>query len=444
MADFQIPDKTLLTAVDRAADSWLVYDNSATALKRTTVNYALDLTSHPVGVDDTQTLTAKTLTSPTINGATLSGTLTGTYTIGGTPTFPSSVVTLTGSQTLTNKVLTSPTINNATVANPTLTVDTVSEYTTANGVTIDSLNIKDGKLNTNDSVVTANITDGAVTNAKMATDIKPYTLFDETTFDFVASGCVWSGDSYGSTLAASMTAGVVYINGQRVAVSAVTARSFTASKDTYIDASGNGDGTALLTYTEVANNAASPTPAANSVRIGIIVTGATNIAAAGSVNQGQTNKVLPIASSIPYTFTDSLGNLICPRDPLRRIIGFRQITAPVTSPSAAAFDITGLSVVVNVPANRNIEAIIYASQTYTSVDSVRLDLYLDEDGTQVATNYNRSWAVGNSGNGGTTVQALRSPSSGAHTYKARCITSSGTMTVFGSSIAPSFIEVRLA
>lgn len=168
MADFQIPDKTLLTAVDRAADSWLVYDNSATALKRTTVNYALDLTSHPVGVDDTQTLTAKTLTSPTINGATLSGTLTGTYTIGGTPTFPSSVVTLTGSQTLTNKVLTSPTINNATVANPTLTVDTVSEYTTANGVTIDSLNIKDGKLNTNDSVVTANITNKAVTEEKIS------------------------------------------------------------------------------------------------------------------------------------------------------------------------------------------------------------------------------------------------------------------------------------
>lgn len=168
MADFQIPDKTLLTAVDRAADSWLIYDNSATALKRTTINYALDLTSHPVGVDDTQTLTAKTLTSPTINGATLSGTLTGTYTIGGTPTFPSSVVTLTGSQTLTNKVLTSPTINNATVANPTLTVDTVSEHTTANGVTIDSLNIKDGKLNTNDSVVTANITNKAVTEEKIS------------------------------------------------------------------------------------------------------------------------------------------------------------------------------------------------------------------------------------------------------------------------------------
>lgn len=57
---------------------------------------------------------------------------------------------------------TTPTLN-------TPKVDTINENTPANGVTIDSLNIKDGKLNTNSSVVTANITDGAVTNAKLST-----------------------------------------------------------------------------------------------------------------------------------------------------------------------------------------------------------------------------------------------------------------------------------
>lgn len=71
---------------------------------------------------------------------------------------PSGDVTLTGTQTLTNKTLTTPLI------------DTISEKTTANGVTIDSLNIKDGKLNTNNSVVTANITDAAVTLGKIAWD----------------------------------------------------------------------------------------------------------------------------------------------------------------------------------------------------------------------------------------------------------------------------------
>lgn len=48
---------------------------------------------------------------------------------------------------------------------PTLTtpkVNTINEETAANGVTVDGLNIKDGKLNTNDSVVTANYTDGSI------------------------------------------------------------------------------------------------------------------------------------------------------------------------------------------------------------------------------------------------------------------------------------------
>jgi hypothetical protein len=77
------------------------------------------------------------------------------------------IVGTTDSQTLTNKVLTSPTINTGTIVNPTITADTISEYTAANGVAIDGLNIKDGKLNTNNSVVTANITDDAVTDAKL-------------------------------------------------------------------------------------------------------------------------------------------------------------------------------------------------------------------------------------------------------------------------------------
>ena len=50
----------------------------------------------------------------------------------------------------------------------TTVADTISEYTSGNGVTIDSLNIKDAKLNTNDSVITANLTDACVTTAKIA------------------------------------------------------------------------------------------------------------------------------------------------------------------------------------------------------------------------------------------------------------------------------------
>lgn len=118
-----------------------------------------------------QTLTNKTVTAPTISSPTLSGTVTGTYTLGGAPTFPATVVTTTGSQTLTNKVLTAPTINTPTITNPTLTTDSINEFTSANGVTVDGLNIKDGKLNTNNSVVTANITDASVTYAKLSSEV---------------------------------------------------------------------------------------------------------------------------------------------------------------------------------------------------------------------------------------------------------------------------------
>lgn len=180
MADFQVPDKTLLTSVDRAADSFLVYDASAAALKRTTVNNALDLTSHPVGIDDAQTLTQKTLTAPAVSSPVLSGTVTGTYTLGGTPTFPAAVVTLTGSQTLTNKTLTSPAINTPTINNPNLNTDAISEFTGAAGVTIDGVLLKDSKMNG------SYITDSTVGNTQLALGVSVQTV--STGYSSVATG----------------------------------------------------------------------------------------------------------------------------------------------------------------------------------------------------------------------------------------------------------------
>ena len=151
-----------------------------------------------------------------------------------------------------------------------------------------------------------------------------------------------------------MTAGICYINGRRISISAVSARSYTASKDTYVDVLDNQDGTGTLVYTEVANNAASPALASNSMRIGIVVTGASNIASVASINQGQTDKILPIASSIAYTVTDSIGNLICPRDPNRKMLGFRQV-ATTQTPITTEVDATGVSMNVIVPANRKVK-----------------------------------------------------------------------------------------
>ncbi len=69
-----------------------------------------------------------------------------------------------------------------TIGTPTLTtpkVDTINESTAANGVTVDGLSIKDSKLNTNNSVVTANITDSNVTTAKIADNAITAILLDE-------------------------------------------------------------------------------------------------------------------------------------------------------------------------------------------------------------------------------------------------------------------------
>lgn len=155
-----------IPVIDRAADFLYVVDSSAplaSASTKATVNFVLGIVGAPVGTTDTQTLTGKTLTAPTISSPVLSGTVTGTYTLGGTPTFPATVVLTTASQTLTGKTLTAPIINGGSISNTTIAVDSVSEFTAANGVTIDGVNLKDGTVNTAGAVVAASIAAGAVT-----------------------------------------------------------------------------------------------------------------------------------------------------------------------------------------------------------------------------------------------------------------------------------------
>jgi len=132
--------------IDATADTFPIVTNSLNTTQQINRNIFLNLASQPVGLSDSQTLTNKTLTSPTINGATLSGTLSGTYTIGGTPTFPSSVTQNTVVQTLTNKTLTSPTINSPTITNATISADTLTGYTTSNSGTIYGVSITSGAI----------------------------------------------------------------------------------------------------------------------------------------------------------------------------------------------------------------------------------------------------------------------------------------------------------
>lgn len=287
--------------------------------------------------------------------------------------------------------------------------------------------------------------DGAVdASAVIANDVVEQANLREKlvdySFDFVASGCVWSGDAYASTLNASMTAGVVYIGGKRVAVSAVTARAFTASKDTYIDVSNTG----TITYTEVANNATSPALAANSIRIGIIVTGASNIANVGSVNQGQENKVLPIASSIPVQVTDMNGNLICPRDPNRKLLGYRQITSDFSTASASGVQITGLSVPFIVPTGRKVKATLFSPRAANN-NNVYANVSI-WDGTVGSGTLLQSGSIWSdvTGRGYTmNVEYVGTPNTASKTYNAALGAEGGGTALFSIFGGKAFLKVEL-
>lgn len=107
----------------------------------------------------------------------------------GDGTGTSSWTQLTSAQlaaSLTNETGTGLAVFNDTPTLLTPKMDTINEATATNGVTIDGLNIKDNKLNTNDSVVTNNITDGAVTGSKLSTSAIKLG-FASTTTNFVTA-----------------------------------------------------------------------------------------------------------------------------------------------------------------------------------------------------------------------------------------------------------------
>lgn len=164
MSNITINSLPTANTIDPVQDILPIYTASATATQGINRNTFLGLGSAPAGLTDTQTLTNKTLTSPTISSPVLSGTITGTYTIGGTPTFPSSVVTLTGTQTLTNKTLTSPTINSPSITNATISADTVTGYTVSTSGTIYGIPI------TTSTIPGTSIASATITSTQIATN----------------------------------------------------------------------------------------------------------------------------------------------------------------------------------------------------------------------------------------------------------------------------------
>lgn len=81
---------------------------------------------------------------------------------------------------------------------------------------------------------------------------------------------------------------VFYLSGQRYSGTSIANKTYTASKDTYVDVTATSGGTVSVTYSEVANGAASPALAANSIRVAKVVT---NGSAITSVSQGSVDSL---------------------------------------------------------------------------------------------------------------------------------------------------------
>ena len=87
--------------------------------------------------------------------------------------------------------------------------------------------------------------------------------------DFVVSGGVVAQSA---GLVGTFSNIVFYRAGRRYSGSSIANKTYTASKDTYVDITGNTDGSVTVLYTEVANGAASPALTTNYVRIAKVIT----------------------------------------------------------------------------------------------------------------------------------------------------------------------------
>lgn len=258
------------------------------------------------------------------------------------------------------------------------------------------------------------IKDNAINDEAMFADsVDPVKRSDESEFDYIASGCVWSADAVGSTRLASCTAGVVYINGKRLTVAAVTGRTFTASKDVYCDLKDNGDGTAVWVYYDNTTNAVSPTYATTTgqFRGAIIVVGASNIASVNKVNQGQITADAPVVSGNTLTVSDTEGYLIGNRAAYPSLICYRRTGAQAGI--TGTFALGGSLGYARIPEGRSIEAKVYSRTSGT--DQSTAGAIIRQDG--VALSYEASVTYAQSGRG-TSLQWSdpQTPTSGKHSY----------------------------
>lgn len=298
----------------------------------------------------------------------------------------------------------------------------VAVVTVTNGAaSITNGNITDSRVQSGVSAFGASVTSDGSLNPSVLKDSS------DRIADYVKPGTGVVAISSG--LVGTFSDITYYISGKRYTKTSIANKTYTASKDTYVDINTSG----TITYTEVANNAASPSLAASSIRVAIVVT---NGSAITSVNQGSTQATAPtVSSNVLLTVCDSLGNLIYPTSPNPRLIGYRNnSTAPfnVTTTNQAVVSIT-----VIIPPGRQYRVLTstYALQAGSGVYGNQALYDGTITGTTLKTNQNYSsasawvanpvfWADG--------TNTTSSPVTKTFTLGAQSV--SGTASSYGSSL----------
>ena len=274
-----------------------------------------------------------------------------------------------------------------------------------------------------------------VPEAALSDAINPRLARTDSNVNYVASGLVISVP--GSGFIVTIPSGIAYVLGVRVVYAGGTI-TCAASQDTYIDISTTG----VIAQPAVTNNTVSPALTANSIRLAIAIANGTGVT---TINQGATTAVLPIVSSIAYSVTDGLGNLIYPTSPNPVMIGYRQIVTDFTTTNATATDITGLNVTCIIPAGRRVKVTGFIGTGSVSISNNAVAMYISDvtAGVQITEAINGTSASGDSCS--VTPTALVSPIAGARTYKAQMSRGVNAATAHsnGNVVDPNYIIVEL-
>lgn len=228
----------------------------------------------------------------------------------------------------------------------------------------------------NGGIGTVNIAAKALDGSVLADSANPEVRQRRTLANYVVSGLTIATSA---TLSSTVLAGTAYINGKEV-LPAAFPKSFTASKDTYVDLKDDG----TYAFVEVVNNAPSGmtlalnTDGSNAMRIAKVVTSATAVTG-----------VFQSTFTAGWYGIDFIGNQVYNRSPNPTVIGLGVLTSTFSTTSTTPLQITSLSAPVVTPVTgRNLKITAYCGSLYSATGQARLHLTLWDGPVNTGTQLN--------------------------------------------------------